>query len=214
MKKIAIYGAGGFGRETACILNALNAEKPIWDFIGFFDDGLPVGQTNQYGIILGGIAALNNYTENLAVVFSIANPVILREVIGKIKNSFIEFPNIFAPGTIFYDKDSLSIGKGNLFFFGARISCDVSIGDFNLANSAISLGHDVNLGNFNILGPMVRLSGNTFIGDENFFGVQSVALQGVKIGSKTTIGAGSIVMRNTVDGYLYFGNPAKKMMAK
>ena len=214
MKKIAIYGAGGFGRETACVINALNAEKQTWDFIGFFDDGLPVGQTNECGEILGGITALNSYSENLAVVFSIANPAILRELVSKIKNSFIEFPNIFAPGIIFYDKDSLVIGKGNLFFFGARISCNVTIGDFNLANSAISLGHDVNLGSFNILGPMVRLSGSTTVGDGNFFGVQSTALQGVKIGSKTTIGAGSIVMRNTVDGYLYFGNPAKKMMAK
>jgi len=214
MKKIAIYGAGGFGRETACVINALNHEKPTWDLIGFFDDGLAVGQENKYGKVLGGITALNDYRENLAVVFSIANSGILGELVNKIKNPLIEFPNIFAPGIIFYDKDSLMIGKGNLFFFGARISCDVSVGNFNLANSSLSLGHDVSLGSFNILGPAVRLSGNSSIGDNNFLGVQSITLQGVKIGNKTTIGAGSVVMRNTADGYLYFGNPAKKIMMK
>ena len=38
MKDIAIYGAGGFGREVACLLNAINANDAIWNLIGFFDD--------------------------------------------------------------------------------------------------------------------------------------------------------------------------------
>ena len=40
MKKIAIYGAGGFGREVACLLNKINEVEPTWDLVGFFDDGV------------------------------------------------------------------------------------------------------------------------------------------------------------------------------
>jgi sugar O-acyltransferase (sialic acid O-acetyltransferase NeuD family) len=214
MKKIAIYGAGGFGKEVACVLKSINEVTPTWNLIGFFDDGLPVGQKNKYGDILGGITELNKWHENLSIVFSIANASIIRKIVSKLENPLIEFPNIFAPGVIFFDKESLNIGKGNLFFFASRISCDVTIGDFNLGNSGVSLGHDVNIGSYNILGPMVRLSGNTTVGNGNFFGVQSVILQGIKIGDSTTIGAGSLVMRNTKDGYLYFGNPAKKITVK
>lgn len=48
MKDIAIYGAGGFGREVACLIERINKarETPIWNFIGFFDDGIP--STNDY----------------------------------------------------------------------------------------------------------------------------------------------------------------------
>ena len=38
MKKIAIYGAGGFGKEVACLINRINANGGDWQLIGFFDD--------------------------------------------------------------------------------------------------------------------------------------------------------------------------------
>ena len=43
MKEIAIYGAGGCGREVACIIELINQEKRVWNFIGFFDDGIKKG---------------------------------------------------------------------------------------------------------------------------------------------------------------------------
>ena len=39
MTDIAIYGAGGFGKEVACLIERLNARRSTWNFIGFFDDG-------------------------------------------------------------------------------------------------------------------------------------------------------------------------------
>lgn len=55
MKDIAIYGAGGFGREMACAIQRLNSQETVWNFLGFFDDGIDKGAHNQYGEILGGI---------------------------------------------------------------------------------------------------------------------------------------------------------------
>ena len=39
MKDIAIYGFGGFGREVACVIQAINEIEPTWNLVGFFDDG-------------------------------------------------------------------------------------------------------------------------------------------------------------------------------
>lgn len=39
MKKIAIYGAGGFGREVAFLIDDINKVNPQYEFIGYFDDG-------------------------------------------------------------------------------------------------------------------------------------------------------------------------------
>ena len=33
MKDIAIIGAGGFGKEVACIINKINEIKPTWKFL-------------------------------------------------------------------------------------------------------------------------------------------------------------------------------------
>jgi sugar O-acyltransferase (sialic acid O-acetyltransferase NeuD family) len=210
MDKIVIYGAGGFGKEVACILNAINQKKPTWNLIGFFDDGKPIGLKNQFGTVIGGINELNARSEELALIISISDPSVLFQVVEKVTNPKIYFPNLSAPTAILLDKASLKIGMGNVIFLGCRVSCDVRIGNFNLMNSHASLGHDVEIMDYNIIGPSTRISGNTKVGSSNFFGVNSVVLQGLKIGNHTRIGAGSIVMRNTTDHYLYFGNPAKK----
>ena len=212
MNNIAIYGFGGFGREIACLLTQINGIQPEWKLIGFFDDGVPAGAANRYGEVLGNLDTLNCYPDDLAVVIAIATPKYLRKVAEGITNPKIHFPNIFAPNTNIFDHNAFKIGKGNLFFFGCRLSCDVVVGDFNLMNGAVSLGHDVTLGSYNVLGPSTRISGDCAVGNENFFGVNSVVLQGLKIGDNTRIGAGSIVMRNTKDNYLYLGNPAKKVI--
>lgn len=209
MQDIAIYGFGGFGREIACIIRAINEVTPILNLIGYFDDGVAVGTENRYGKVLGGMDSLNAYSQELSVVMAIASPAILEELTQKITNPNISFPNIIAPNVLFFDKDSIKMGQGNVIGFGGRISCDVTLGDFNLLNGCVSFGHDVTLGSYNMLQPEVRISGETIIGDANFFGARSLVLQGLKIGNNTRIGTGSIIMRNTKDGMTYFGNPAK-----
>jgi sugar O-acyltransferase (sialic acid O-acetyltransferase NeuD family) len=211
MKDIAIYGFGGFGREVACLIRKINEMTPMWNLIGFFDDGKELGEINKYGKVLGGINELNNYNAELSVIIAIANPFHIKKIAGEIINPNISFPNIIAPNVNFFDEETFTIGQGNIIFWGCRISCDVGIGDFNLMNGACSLGHDVNLGNFNVLGPSTRLSGNCMVGNENFFGVESVVLQGIRIGDKTKLGIGSVIIRNTANGNFYFGNPAKKI---
>lgn len=67
MKDLAIYGAGGFGREVACLIKRINAVKPTWNLIGFFDDGKEIGTENEYGKILGGIKELNAWNKPLNV---------------------------------------------------------------------------------------------------------------------------------------------------
>ena len=66
MKKIAIYGAGGFGRETACLIHTINEVKPQWELIGFFDDNpsLKGKMVSHYAPCLGGIEELNAKLED------------------------------------------------------------------------------------------------------------------------------------------------------
>ncbi len=213
VKDIAIYGAGGFGREVSCLLRRINTEvSPQWNLIGFFDDGVAPGTENEYGIVLGNIDILNSWDETLAIVFAIGSPKTVELLYSKISNDKIEFPNIIAPDTLFLDRDNIRIGRGNVICSRCLISCNIQIGDFNTLNGCITVGHDSTIGNFNSIMPATKISGGVNIGDRNFLGVNSVILQYKSIGDDNVIGASSVVIRNIKTPGTYVGNPAKKIV--
>lgn len=209
MKDLAIYGAGGFGREIACLVRIINEITPTWNMIGFFDDGKEIGSENEYGKILGGISELNQIDNPLSLVIAIAKPTTVVGIVNKIKSLNIDFPNIISPDLIYLDKKSFSIGQGNIICSGCLISCNVKIGDFNILNGFIPIGHDTTIGNFNSIMPTVKISGEVIIGNRNFFGVNSAILQQINIGNDTVVGASSLIIRKTKDGNTYVGNPAR-----
>ena len=212
MKDIAIFGCGGFVREVACLIKRINAVEPQLNFIGFFDDDESKwGTGNEYGKVLGGMDALNAWGKELAIAVSVGSPKSVRAIVEKITNENVEFPNLIDPATQIMDKDNYQLGKGNIFTVGCIISIAVKIGDFNTFNCNVDLGHDDEIGNFNSFMPNVNISGGVKIGDGNFFGVKSTVLQYLKVGNDVTIGANSLVLRNTKDGFLYMGSPAKKI---
>ena len=211
MKDLIIYGAGGFGREIASLIKTINDSNPTWNLLGFIDDGVKAGTKNRYGEVLGTGDFLNAYSRPLSVVIAIATPRHRLGIVNRITNPLISWPNLIAPDVKILDEESLIIGKGNILFYSCRVSCDVTIGNFNLMNSLVSFGHDMKIGNYNVLMPNTRISGESEVGDLNFFGVNSLMLQGLKVGNNTRIGAASVIMRNTKDNYLYFGNPAHRI---
>jgi len=211
MKKIAIFGAGGFGREVACLIEKINQREPQWDIVGFYDDSKPVGTTNEMGTVLGGMDALNSVTEPLAVVIAIGTPATLKAVHERITNPAIYFPNIIDPDVVIQHPATVHFGQGNIVANKCAFTVNITIGDFNVFNGTVGVGHDATIGNYNVVMPSVKLAGDVHLGDLNFIGMMTGVVQGVKIGNNTRIGAGSIVMRKTRDGHLYMGNPARKV---
>lgn len=212
MKRIAIFGAGGFGREVACLLNKINEVEPTWELIGFFDDGIDIGTpVSHFGKVLGGIKELNDYPEGLSLAITIGNPKVMATIVSQITNPLIDFPNIIAPSVYFSDPETFKIGRGNIIQKHCSFSCDVTIGDFNVMDGADVFGHDDVIGSFNTFMPAMRISGEVTIGNQNFFGVGSIILQQIKIGDEVRLGAGSVLMRKPKNGCLYIGNPAKKI---
>jgi len=211
MKDLAIYGAGGFGRELACLIKIINTKKMTWNFIGFFDDGIQHGESNEYGRIIGGMQELNRWDKPLCVTFAIGSSEILSKLTSSITNTLLNFPNIISPGMNFLDENNVKLGKGNVFCSGCIISCNVTIGNFNLFISTSAVGHDVTIGNCNVFMPSTKVSGKVIIGDKNTFGVSSTILPNVTIGHRTIIGANSLIIQKTKDGMTYIGSPAVQL---
>lgn len=210
MKNIAIFGAGGFGKEVASLINCINRTKPTWNLIGFFDDGVEKGkQISHFGQVLGGMAELNAWNNPLDLAIAIGNPKSLHGVVGRITNSNISYPNVIAPNFGISDDATFTIGKGNIIGNGCSVSVDVEIGSFNILNADIVMGHDSKIGNYNVLMPDIRVSGEVTIGEENLIGVGSIILQQIKVGNSIHLGAGAVLMTKPKDGGTYIGNPAK-----
>lgn len=213
MKDIAVFGAGGFGREVACLIKRINesTKEPRWNMIGFFDDGVEKGtNVSHFGTCLGGINELNAWSAPLDVCVAVGNGFIVEKIVNRITNNNVEFPNIIDPTVTVVDEEGLLMGKGNIIQVGCSFSTDVTIGDFNVMNGDVVFGHDDKVENFNTFMPGVRISGEVTIGNNNFFGVMSIVLQQLKVKNNTKLAAGSVLMTKPKEGLLYMGVPAKK----
>ena len=209
--KIAIYGAGGFGKEVTCLIRRLNANNGDWQLIGFFDDTKPAGTpVSSYGTVLGGMKELLSVEEPLAVALAINENKTVRRIREEITNELISFPNLIDPSVFYVDKETVSMGEGNIIQNGCMISCDVVIGSFNIINDHVVIGHDNTIGDFNGLMPGAHLSGGITIGNGNLLGVASVVLQGLTIGNGVTLGANSVLMTQARDNSTYIGVQAKR----
>lgn len=212
MKKIAIIGAGGFGKEVASIIQNINEVALKWQIIGFFDDALHLqGTDNAYGKVLGNIEKLNQFEEPVNAVIAMGRGELISKIRKRINNKNIIFPNIIHPTTLFLDKATVKMGEGNIFSAHTIISCGIEIGNYNIFNTRVTLGHDDKIGDYNIFSPNVQLSGDITIGNLNYFGFNCGIIQKRKIGNNNTLGAGAILLRNAKDGDTYIGNPAIKV---
>lgn len=212
MKDIVIFGAGGLGREVACLIKRINAVRPEWNLLGFYDDGIAVGVLNEYGAVLGNVHDLMAYDKEVSVAIAIGSPTIVKKIADMLsENKKLSFPNLISPDFSISDPGNYSMGHGNIIQRNCTISCNVHLGNFNILNTGIGIGHDARMGDYNSFMPAVKISGEVTIGDCNFFGVGSIVLQQIIIGNNIKLGAGSVLMRKPKDGFLYLGNPAKRM---
>lgn len=213
MKDIAIYGAGGLGREIVCMINRINnaSDSGKWNFIGFFDDGIDKGAELYYGTVLGGKNELNHWDKELYIAIAVTSPKTRNNIVDNIRNEKIKYPNLIDPNCIFFDAKNFFIGEGNLLGSGCQFSCAARIGDFNIFNCFISVGHDTEIQDYNSFMPGTRISGEISIGRFNMFGANSFIHQQIKIGNNVVLAPCSVLLRKPQDGNTYFGIPATKM---
>lgn len=210
IRDIAILGAGGLGKEVAQMIFSINEIRPTWNLIGFFDDNIPRGmQISHYGSVLGSVKDANNWENELALVICIGNPKILWSIISTFNNHNLTFPNIVSPDFSIEDKDTFSIGFGNIVKSQCKVTVNVKIGNFNILNGSITLGHDVAIKDYNVFMPGVRISGEVTIGDRNLFGCMSFVKQCIKVGNDITLSPLSPLLSRPKDGKTYVGNPAR-----
>jgi len=208
MEKIAIFGAGGFGREVKFLIDQINKVTPTYELIGFFDDGKEVGQTISGYPVIGGVHEANQYDKKLNLVIAVGDPKIKKTIADAIFNDNISFPNIIHPN-VEYDKDSITFGKGNIICSGVILTVDCIIEDFVILNLYCTIGHDCHIGKYSSFMPSVNISGEVTIGESVYMGTGAKIINSRSIGEKTIVGAGASVVKSLPANCTAVGVPAK-----
>jgi sugar O-acyltransferase (sialic acid O-acetyltransferase NeuD family) len=205
LKDIAIIGAGGFGRETAWLIQQLGG----WNLIGFFDDNTNANTGFADLKILGDIDALKNLATTTALVIAISNPVIRQQIAEKIGDEF-DFPSLIHPSSS-VGHPSNQIGKGVIVTDGVILTTHIYLGDFTIVNLATTIGHDCRLSKFTSIMPQCSISGNVTLGERCFVGAGARVLQSISLGNDCVVGAGAVVTKSFGTGAKLVGVPAKEV---
>ncbi len=209
MKKIAIFGAGGFGREVHFLINQINAARQTYEFIGYFDDGIDKGSlVNDYPV-LGGIKELNAWKESLSLVLAIGDPKTKKKIVDEISNSTIAFPVLIHPNVLIGDMKYNSIGEGSIICAGNIITVNINIGRHVILNLSCTTGHDTNIGDFCSFMPTVNISGEVEIAKCVYVGTGAKIINQLTIGENTIIGSGAVVSKSLPSNCTAVGIPAK-----
>ncbi|WP_299136293.1 acetyltransferase [uncultured Tenacibaculum sp.] len=209
MKNIAIFGAGGFGREVKTIIDKINEQTPkTFNFLGFYDDGIEKGKIINNYPVLGGIEELNALDEDLSLVISIGDPQIKTAIVEKIKTAKIDYPVIVHPNASI-SNDDVEIGKGSIICEGSIVTCNIKIGDFVILNLMCTVGHDSIIDNYCAFMPSVNISGEVHIKNGVYVGTGAKIINLLEIGEGTIVGAGAVVSKSLPSKCTAVGIPAK-----
>ena len=200
--KIAVVGAGGFGREVFHLLN-----DELYECIGFIDYH-DVKKSLKAPIIghESEIEKIISDHELSHCIVAIGNIQKRKQLVNKINKYQLKFPLIYESSISNYSHD---IGDGTVLFPGVVIMNDCKIGNFTLLNSGVTLGHDVIVGDFCNINPGVHLAGRITIGDGTLIGIGTSIKENVRIGMNVIIGAGSVVLNDVPDNTIVYGVPAR-----
>jgi sugar O-acyltransferase (sialic acid O-acetyltransferase NeuD family) len=208
-KDIIIYGAGGFGREVAWLIEQINQVKPEWNLIGYLDDEQSIRDKIINGYpVLGDYIWLLKYRKEIFTICAIADPFLKKKIIDRIKSiKNVHFATLIHPYTQM--SSYVKIGKGTIICAGNIITTNIIIGEHVILNLSCTVGHDVIIKNFCTLHPAVNISGNVVIEKCTLVGTGCKIINDLKIGRNTIIGAGAVVTHDLPENCTAVGVPAR-----
>ncbi|MCV7456591.1 NeuD/PglB/VioB family sugar acetyltransferase [Micrococcus luteus] len=212
-RELYIVGAGGFGRETADVVEAAaRAAEPGegWAIAGVFDDA--PAQANVSRLADRGLAFLGPVPDEpphpgAAVIVAIGAPVVRQRVVSRLQSAGWTFPTVIHPTAVVGSQ--VTLGDGVVLCAGVNLSTNVTLDNHVHVNPNATVGHDSVLRNFASINPAAVVSGEVLIERGVLLGAGCVILQNITVGENSIVGAMACVTKPVPHHTVVMGVPAR-----
>lgn len=209
-KKIAVYGASGFGREVAWLIQS----RDDYEVVCFIDD-----DTSKHGASLNEmpVISLKNACKQFPGVFVVGGvgvPKTRQLLMEKAGVAGFRFETIIHPGV--ERSPWIEVGTGTVICAGNILTTNITLGEHVQINLDCTIGHDVVMGSYTTLAPGVHVSGWVHFGKRVYVGTGAVIINGteekpIMIGDDAVIGAGACVTKSIPPGETWGGGTCETL---
>jgi len=207
---LVIVGSGGFGRETAEAVRALNAAGERWRLAGYLDD-----EKALHGTVIDGVPVLGGSEEigampSVHIVVCTGRPgnyvsrsrIVERLSLPPERYATIIHPSASVPVTA-------SVGPGTVLLAQTVLTAAVTVGSHVAIMPHVVLTHDDVIGDFATIASGVCLGGGVRVGRCAYVGAGALVRENRSVGSGALVGMGAIVTRDIPAGEVWMGVPAR-----
>jgi sugar O-acyltransferase (sialic acid O-acetyltransferase NeuD family) len=215
MKRYAIFGASGFGREVMPIARQ-QIHQTVREQIElvFVDDKPPASEVNGHRV-LTYTQWISESAASRHICIAVANSVVRQRLAERCQSDGVTFFNVQAPNVVVMD--DVQMGEGSVLSPFVTLTSNIRIGKHFHANIYSYVAHDCVIGDYVTLAPAVQCNGNVVIEDHAYIGTGATLRQGTSageplvIGRGAVVGMGAVVTKSVPEGATVVGNPARMM---
>jgi sugar O-acyltransferase (sialic acid O-acetyltransferase NeuD family) len=208
--RLAIFGAGRFGREVAPLALRGGATNDV-----VFVVSEPTERQVNGVPVLAFDELLSPAHRDRRVFIAIANPADRRQIASECDAAALQFSSIIASSHVGFDYST--VGDGTVFCDFTMLLCNSTVGKHFHCNVYSYVGHDCTIGDYVTFAPRVSLNGWTVVEDDVYIGTGAVFREGtpenpLRIGKGAVIGMGAVVTKSVPSGVTVVGNPARPLV--
>jgi len=207
---LVLIGSGGFAREAAQAVDAVNAVRPTWELVGFLDDDPARHGSCVDGVrVLGGPDRLADHPDAMVVVCTgrPTNYWSRLQIVQRLDIPEERYATVIHPSCAI--SGDTVVGAGTVLLAGVVATANVRIDAHVAVMPQVVFTHDDVVARFSTFGSGVRLAGGVGVGTGAYVGAGAMVREGGSIGDWALVGVGAVVLGDVPSYQVWAGVPAR-----